>query len=266
MGWTQRGNRQTAAAHDAHILAICLVALMYVLRSATASTCPACLACQTCTPVDGIPTCVDTCLTPTSGLYCDATGGGTCLSVCQASECLQWSVPEQQCVTTCPGCTSCAGGGTCVADESVRSPCGKCPGELGFETCYVVPGDIKTSSCLAVADSTMPLLFRLAKLECNVLDLQRLTRQFDCVFDADCSPPGYLVTCDACSEPFCDIDGFCSTRRVDMMLNPALYMANKCGSCNFHSNNCTLPNPCSIDVCDMGSCVHYLGAPCIVLL
>lgn len=250
-----------------------LAAVLLVLAAATWPTlvhaqttaCFGCLSCEDCLEIDELSQCVDACDTPGTGLYCAESGGGTCLPFCQASDCLVWSVAEQACVTTCVGCTTCSGAGTCVVDESVRNPCGKCPGDEEYDTCYVIPGDLKTSSCIAVQDSPMPLLYRLARAECAIVELTRLEGGFDCLFDSDCNPPNVLATCDPCKEAYCDIDSRCNTRFIDPFLYPAEYAAAKCGACSTYGNNCTLARPCAIDMCVENYCVHLVGAPCVYL-
>lgn len=246
------------------LFAVVLLAAISLTDLALAQppACSNCLACETCAFVSLVPTCLDTCNTPATGLYCDATAGGTCAPFCPASSCLTWNVARQQCVSGCAGCTSCAGNGLCQPDESLRNPCGKCPDEPGYELCYQVPGDLVTSNCIAVQGSSVPLLYRLAHVECRMLELRTALDEFPCMFDSDCVAPARLVTCDPCKQAYCDIDMKCNVRHLDPWLYPVEFNDNKCGPCLAYDNNCTLARPCAIDYCLDGGCVHLLGAPC----
>ena len=253
----------TSCAHALwRFFAVAFFGLLLESAQAQAPVCVGCLACEQCAFVSLVPTCVDTCNTPATGLFCSSAGGGTCAPFCLADDCLTWSVPQQQCTSTCTGCFSCAGGGSCQPDESLRNPCGKCPGEPEYDSCYQVPGDLQTSSCLAIQDSNVPLLYRLAKIECAMLRLRTAMDEFPCSFDSDCMPPARTITCDACEQPFCDVDMKCNIRYLDPWLYPTEFDDNKCGPCSAYGNNCTLGRECGIDYCLEGGCTHLLGAPC----
>ena len=111
--------------------------------------------------------CVDSLIDPSGGA-CGMSNALVCAEVDSCDDC----TPYSECVTDddCDPCGVCSPQGMCQTDDSLRDPCGKCPGQSGFGDCNVVKCNAAFTGCLVTKNINVPEA--LADIEARIETLE----------------------------------------------------------------------------------------------